>query len=63
MARIWKENDEINDKLTVDEFYGNGLKDFMGHHFTVATNPWSQHVQAVSLSEEIGNFEITPYTS
>ena len=54
LARIWKEDDVQNEKLTVDQFYGNGLKDFMGRHFTVATNPWSHHVQGKALPEDIG---------
>ena len=55
LARVWKENDEQNKKLTVDQFYGNGLKNFMGRHFRVATNPWSHHVQGYALQEDIGN--------
>jgi hypothetical protein len=55
LAKIWKQNDEQNEKMTVDQFYGNGLKDFMGRHFRVATNPWSHHVQGLALPEDIGN--------
>ena len=54
LSRIWQENDEENDQLTVNGFYGNNLKDFMGRHFQVATNPWSHHVQAPALPADIG---------
>ena len=42
--------------MTVDQFYGNGLKNWMGRHFTVATNPWSHHVLGYALPEDIGNY-------
>ena len=53
-AGIWEENAENNKLSTVEQFYGNNLKDFMGYHFRVATNPWSHHVQAASLPENVG---------
>ena len=59
-------NDERNERLgddwvkDLDEFYGNGLKNFMGYHFKVATNPWSHHVQAAALPEDTGNYVVIP---
>ena len=58
-AGIWVENDENNKLSTVEQFYGNNLQDFMGYHFRVATNPWSHHVQAASLPENIGKKELS----
>ena len=54
LAGIWVENAENNKLSTIEQFYGNNLKDFMGYHFRVATNPWSHHVQAASLPENVG---------
>ena len=59
LSRIWNEADGLNKKLTVDEFYGNGLKNFMGRHFKVATIPWSHHVQGAVLPEDIGKCNLT----
>ena len=58
LAGVWVENAENNKQTTIEQFYGNGLKDFMGYHFTVATNPWSHHVQGYSLPENIGSPKI-----
>ena len=54
LARIWKENEQ-NKKIDIDQFYGDGLKNFMGRHIKVGTNPFSHSVQAKSLNESIGN--------
>ena len=64
-AGVWEDNSDNNQLSSVENFYGNNLKDFMGYHFTVATNPWSHHVQAASLPENIGSicFRIRVFAS
>ena len=54
MRRLWKKDEKENKKLTVDDFYGNGLKNFMGRHLRIGTNPWSHSVQAKALPDGKG---------
>ena len=56
MRRLWKKDEKENKKLTVDDFYGNGLKNFMGRHLRIGTNPWSHSVQAKALPDNKGFF-------
>ena len=51
-ARMWVENE--NKKLSVDQFYGDGLRSFMGRHLKVGTNPWSHSVQATPIADNLG---------
>ena len=53
-ARMWVENEKENKKLSVEQFYGDGLKNFMGRHLKVGTNPWSHSVQATPIPDNIG---------
>ena len=54
MRRLWDKDEKVNEKLTVDDFYGNGLKNFMGRHLRIGTNPWSHSVQAKALPDNKG---------
>ena len=54
MRRLWGKDENVNEKLTVDDFYGNGLKNFMGRHLRIGTNPWSHSVQAKALPDNKG---------
>ena len=54
MRRLWGKDEKENEKLTVDDFYGNGLKNFMGRHLRIGTNPWSHSVQAKALPDNKG---------
>ena len=54
MRRLWEKDEKENVELTVDDFYGNGLKNFMGRHLRIGTNPWSHSVQAKALPDGKG---------
>ena len=43
-----------NENSTVDQFYGDGLKNFNRRHLKVGTNPWSHSVQATPFPPDIG---------
>ena len=49
---MWVENE--NKKLSVNQFYGDGLRSFMGRHLKVGTNPWSHSVQATPIADNLG---------
>ena len=54
LANLWVQDGKKNENSTVDQFYGDGLKNFKGRHLKVGTNPWSHSVQATPFPTDIG---------
>ena len=56
LSKLWVQDEKGNEKYTVNQFYGDGLKNLAGRHLKVGTNPWSHSVQATPIPPNIGKY-------